>query len=90
MKKIPTDLWSLFWTQFFGALNDNVFKNALVLMITYQGVSLFGINSSALVALSGGVFILPFFFLSATSGQIADRYEKTMLVKIIKKFEILI
>ncbi|MDD4975139.1 MAG: MFS transporter [Bacteriovorax sp.] len=90
MKKIPSDLWALFWTQFFGALNDNIFKNALVLIITYQGVSLFGINSSALVALSGGVFILPFFFLSATSGQIADRFEKTMLVKIIKKFEILV
>ena len=90
MKKISTELWALFWTQFFGAINDNLFKNALILMITYQGVSLFGINSSALVALSGGVFILPFFFLSATSGQLADRFEKTTLVKIIKKIEILI
>ncbi len=90
MKKISKDLNSLFWTQFFGALNDNVFKNALVIIITYQGVSLFGINSSALVALSGGIFISSFFFLSATSGQIADRYEKTTIVKIIKKCEILI
>lgn len=85
-----SDLWSLFWTQFFGALNDNVFKNALVILITYQGVSLFGINSSALVALSGGVFISSFFFLSATSGQLADRMEKTQLVRWIKQFEILI
>lgn len=90
MKKISKDLSSLFWTQFFGALNDNVFKNALVILITYQGVSLLGMNSGALVALSGGVFILPFFFLSATSGQLADRFEKTTLVKIIKKFEILL
>ena len=94
MKKITSavssDLWALFWTQFFGALNDNVFKNALVIMITYQGVSLLGVNSSALVALSGGVFILPFFFLSATSGQLADRYEKTMIAKLVKKFEIFI
>ncbi len=90
MKKISTDLWALFWTQFFGALNDNVFKNALVILITYQGITLMGINSSALVALSGGIFILPFFFLSATSGQIADRFEKTMLVKLIKKIEIFI
>ena len=90
MKKISIELKALFWTQFFGALNDNVFKNALILMITYQGISLFGINSSSLVALSGGVFILPFFFLSATSGQLADRFDKTMLVKIIKKCEILI
>lgn len=86
--KISKELWSLFWTQFFGALNDNVFKNALVILITYQGISLFGINSGALVAMSGGVFISPFFFLSATSGQLADRLEKTQLVKWIKQFEI--
>lgn len=90
MKKISKDLWSLFGTQFLGALNDNVFKNALVILITYQGVSLFGINSQALVALSGGVFILPYFFFSATSGHMADRYEKTMLVRFIKKIEIII
>lgn len=90
MKKISSDLWALFWTQFFGALNDNVFKNALVIMIAYQGVSLLGMNSSALVAMSGGVFILPYFFLSATSGQIADRYEKTKLVRLIKKIEVII
>ncbi|MFA6237782.1 MAG: MFS transporter [Bacteriovorax sp.] len=88
MKKISKDLSSLFWTQFFGALNDNVFKNSLVILITYQGVSMMGINANALVALSGGVFILPFFFLSATSGQIADHFEKTRLVKIIKQCEI--
>lgn len=90
MKKITNDLWALFWTQFFGALNDNVFKNSLIIMITYQGISLFGINSSGLVALSGGVFILPFFFMSATSGQIADRFSKTMIVKLVKKFEIIL
>jgi len=88
--KIPSELWSLFWTQFFGALNDNVFKNALVILITYQGVTLFGINSGALVALSGGVFISSFFFLSATSGQLADKLEKTQLVRWIKQFEIVI
>jgi len=90
MKKITTDLWSLFWTQFFGALNDNVYKNALLILITYQGVSFFGINSGALVALSSGIFILPYFLFSGTSGQLADRFEKTALVKIIKKIEILI
>ena len=57
MKKITGDLWALFWTQFFGALNDNVFKNALVILIAYQGVSFLGLNSSALVAISSGVFI---------------------------------
>ena len=90
MKKITTDLWLLFWTQFFGALNDNVYKNALLILITYQGVSFLGINSAALVALSSGIFILPYFLFSGTSGQLADRFEKTALVKIIKKIEIII
>lgn len=90
MKKISKDLGSLFWTQFFGALNDNLFKNSLVILITYQSVSFLGIDSEGLVALSGGVFILPFFLFSATSGQIADKFEKANLVKIIKKFEIFI
>lgn len=90
MKKMTGELWCLFWTQFFGAVNDNTFKNALVILITYQGVSLWGMNSGALVAFSSGIFILPFLFLSATSGQLADRLEKTKLVVIIKKLEILI
>lgn len=90
MKKISKDLGSLFWTQFFGALNDNLFKNSLVILITYQSVSFLGIDSEGLVALSGGVFILPFFLFSATSGQLADKFEKANLVKIIKKVEIFI
>ena len=90
MKKISTNLWSLFWTQFFGALNDNVFKNALIIIITYQGVKVFGLNSESLVALCGGIFILPFFFLSATSGQMADRFSKTTIAKNVKIFEIVI
>ncbi|RPJ78547.1 MAG: MFS transporter, partial [Alphaproteobacteria bacterium] len=90
MKKISKDLSSLFWTQFFGALNDNLFKNSLVILITYQSISFLGIDSEGLVALSGGVFILPFFLFSATSGQFADKFEKTSLVKIIKKFEVII
>jgi MFS family permease len=90
MKKINLNLFSLFWVQFFGALNDNIFKNALIIMVTFQGTKLFGLNSSMLVALAGAIFIAPFFFLSATSGQMADVYDKTFLVKIIKKVEIII
>lgn len=88
MRKINSNLFSLFWVQFFGALNDNIFKNALVILITFHGTSLLGLNSSMLVALAGAIFIAPFFFLSATSGQLADVYDKTFLVKIIKKAEI--
>ncbi len=90
MTKINSNLTSLFWVQFFGALNDNTFKNALVILITFHSSVLFGLNSSMLVALAGAVFIAPFFFLSATAGQMADVYEKTRIVKIIKKVEILI
>ena len=90
MKKINSNLLHLFWVQFFGALNDNVFKNALVILITFHGTSLFGLNSSMLVAMAGAIFIAPFFFLSATSGQLADAYDKTFLVKIIKQVEIAI
>ncbi len=88
MRKINSHLWLLFWTQFTGALNDNIFKNALVILITFEGASLFGLNTLILVALAGAVFIAPFFFLSATSGQLADAYDKIWLVKIIKQVEI--
>lgn len=82
--------WPLFWTQFLGALNDNFFKNALVILITYKSVSLMGLNPGLLVALAGGIFILPFFLFSATAGQIADRYEKTVVIRITKITELLV
>jgi 1-acyl-sn-glycerol-3-phosphate acyltransferase len=77
----------LFWTQFFGALNDNFFKNALVMLITFKAVKLFGLEASLLVPLAGGVFIFPFFLFSATAGQIADKYEKGKIIRITKLTE---
>jgi 1-acyl-sn-glycerol-3-phosphate acyltransferase len=84
-----------FWTQFFGAFNDNVLKNALVIIVTYQAArfagansSLAGLQSGILVNLAAGLFILPFFLLSASAGQIADRMEKASLIRIIKGAEI--
>jgi hypothetical protein len=81
----------LFLTQFLGAFNDNVFKNALVIFIAFtvaaQGT---GANSSVLVILAGGIFILPFFLFSATAGQIADMLEKSRVIRFIKSAEILI
>lgn len=77
----------LFITQFFNAFNDNVFKNALVVLITYaiaQNIK----AEQYYIALSGGIFILPFFLLSATAGQLADKYEKTILIRWIKFLEI--
>lgn len=80
----------LFITQFLGALNDNVFKNALIILITYRIGELAGLTSQSLVALAAGIFILPFFLFSATAGQLADKYEKSRLIKILKFIEILL
>ncbi len=78
----------LFITQFFGAFNDNLLKNTLVILIAYSGVAWMGIPAEQLVPLASGIFVLPYFLFSATAGQIADRFEKTRIVRIIKQVEI--
>ena len=80
----------LFITQFLGAFNDNVFKNALVILITYVVAEKSGLNSQIMVTAAAGIFILPFFLFSATAGQLADKYEKAFLIRIIKFVEILL
>ncbi len=82
--------WPLFWTQFAGALNDNFFKNALAILITYQSVQIAGLSPLLLVPLCGGIFVFPFFLFSATAGQMADKYQKATLIKWIKFIEIII
>ena len=80
--------WPLFWTMFLGAANDNIFKNALVLLITYKNISLFGYGAESLVAFAGGAFIFPYVLFSATSGQISDHYDKAKVIKITKITEL--
>lgn len=82
--------WALFATQFLGALNDNVFKNALVILVTYKALSIGGLSPENLVVVSGAVFMLPFFLFSATAGQLADKYPKPRVVRWIKAAEIAI
>jgi hypothetical protein len=77
-----------FWTQALGAFNDNVYKNALVIMIAFQATQLAADDVNFYVSLSAGLFILPFFLFSATAGQIAEKYEKSRLMQYIKLFEI--
>lgn len=72
-----------FWVQFLGAFNDNVYKNALVIMLAFQVGSLSAQESNTLINLSAGLFILPFFLFSATSGQLADKYEKSRLIRYV-------
>lgn len=80
----------LFLTQFLGAFNDNLFKTALTILITYRIAEQAGVNAQVLVTFSFVVFILPFFLFSATAGQLADKWEKASLVRIIKLVEIVI
>jgi len=76
-----------FITQFLGAFNDNVYKNALVILIAFQATQQ-SFDSNTLINLSAGLFILPFFLFSAMAGQLADKYEKSHLMQSIKIFEI--
>jgi acyl-[acyl-carrier-protein]-phospholipid O-acyltransferase / long-chain-fatty-acid--[acyl-carrier-protein] ligase len=80
-------LLPLFTAQFFGAVNDNLFKNALVILIAYRDTSS-ARATEILVTLAGAVFILPYFLFSAPAGQIADKFEKRYLVRIVKLWEI--
>lgn len=79
-----------FVTQFLGAFNDNVFKNALIILIAFQSVGFGSADINTLTNLSQGLFILPFFLFSATAGQWIDKNEKSGLIKNIKLLEVLI
>lgn len=79
-----------FWTQFLGALNDNVFKTALLTIITYDALRWTTLDSGVLTNLIPGLFILPFFLFSATAGQLADKLEKGRLARYVKLLEIAI
>src|SRR3954470_6986103 len=79
-----------FCTQFLGAFNDNVYKNALVILLAFHAAALTSMNSGTLVNLCGALFILPFFLFSATAGQLADKYDKARIIRYVKLFEIAI
>ena len=76
-----------FWTQFCGAANDNLFKFSFTVMATWQlGAAWLPPDMAGLVI--GAVFILPFLLLSATSGQLADKFDKRALIVWIKRLEV--
>lgn len=77
-----------FITQFLGAFNDNVFKTTLITLVAFHSASLTTMDGSALATLLPGIFILPFFLFSATAGQIADKYEKSQIIRLVKVFEV--
>lgn len=79
-----------FVTQFLGAFNDNLYKNALVVLVTFHAARYTAIAPGVLVNLAAGIFILPFFLFSATAGQLADKYEKSALIRLTKLAEIFV
>jgi 1-acyl-sn-glycerol-3-phosphate acyltransferase len=78
-----------FLTQALGAFNDNLYKNALLLLITFGGISAQS-DSALLTNLAAGLFILPFFLFSPIAGQIADKLEKSKLIRWVKGLEVII
>jgi len=76
-----------FLTQFLGATNDNVFKQALVILLAYQTASFTTMSSDTLQNVAQALFVLPFFLFSATAGQIADKYEKSSLITVTVAIE---
>ena len=79
-----------FLTQLAGAFNDNVFKNALVILVAYNAATYSALDSGVLANLAAGLFILPFLLFSANAGQFADKYEKALLIRVVKAAEIII
>jgi len=82
--------YPLFITQFLGAFNDNTFKNALVIFIPFSMHVFSSHQIEFLLTIGSGLFILPFFLFSATAGQLADRFQKPLLIQFTKLAEIII
>lgn len=77
-----------FWTQFLGAGNDNLFKFAFTVLVTYGTARAGGLEPALVVQLIAALFILPFLLFSATSGQLADKFDKARLIRLVKSLEI--
>ena len=80
----------LFWTQFLGAANDNLFKFSFTLLATYHAAQWGGVDPATAGFAIGAIFIAPFVLFSATSGQVADRIERAKLIRFVKNFEIVV
>jgi len=80
----------LFLTQALGAFNDNLFKSAIIFLVTYVLAERSGLNAPLLVAAAGGIFIFPFFLFSASAGQLAEKYDKARLIRLLKLTELII
>lgn len=81
----------LFLTQFLGAFNDNIYKTALVILITYDMIGIqLTLDPAIVITIAAGIFILPFFLFSASAGQLSDKFEKTLVIRCTKMIEIIL
>ena len=81
---------AFFWTQFLGALNDNLFKNALFILVAFGTLGSMGFGNGALINIGAGLFVLPFVLFAGVASQLADKYDRAWLVQRIKIAEVLI
>lgn len=79
-----------FWTQFLGAANDNIFKFSFTLLVTFHAAEISSLPLSVLANAIAGLFILPFVLFSATSGQLADKFDKARIMRAVKWLELAI
>jgi len=80
----------LFWTQFLGAANDNLFKFSFTLLATYAAADWGGVDPSTAGFVIGAIFIAPFLLFSATAGQLADKLDKALVIRLVKDLEIVV
>src|SRR4029077_11779253 len=79
----------LFATQTLGAFEDNLFKSAFVMLVTYGTAINSAFDPATIAAIAGGALIAPFFLFSALAGELADRFERARLLQILKAAELL-
>lgn len=88
LHKTTKTLNKLLVTQFLTAFNDNFFKSALAILVTYKLINAASLSSEIIVTIASCLFIMPFFIFSALAGQLADKFEKATVIKVVKFFEI--
>jgi 1-acyl-sn-glycerol-3-phosphate acyltransferase len=79
-----------FFTQAFGAFNDNLLKNVLIILVTYQAARWSTLAPALLTNIAAGLFIAPFVVFSGIAGQLGERFDKTLILKCVKALEVAI
>ena len=80
--------WPFFWTSFLTGFNDNLFKQALIILVASKGLTMAGLSAEQVTLLAPAVIILPFVLASATAGQVSDRYSKATTIRWVKIMEL--